>query len=112
MRHMSFFLTQSQLRVRSKTVTRRLGWLGAKAGDVVQPVVKGQGLKAGERAQTLGGPIRFRSVRREPLSAIEQSDVPREGFLGSAQAFIDMFCQHNHCTPDTEVTRIEFEYID
>ena len=46
---MSFALTTEQVRNRTKTVTRRLGWATAKAGDIVQPIVKGQGLKKGER---------------------------------------------------------------
>lgn len=67
MRHMSFALTTEQVRARTKTVTRRVRWLFAKPGDIVQPVVKGQGLKKGETVEKIGAPIRFVSVRREPL---------------------------------------------
>lgn len=69
MRFMSFALTADAVRRREKAVTRRLGWLTAMAGDMVQPVVKGQGLKKGEHVERIGGPIRFTSVRREPLNA-------------------------------------------
>lgn len=119
MRHMSFRLTTEQVRNRTKTVTRRLGWKTAKVGDVVQPVVKGQGLKKGEKVETLGGPIRFVAVDRQMLS--DMTDDPawgneecrREGFpLMIADEFVEMFSAHNHCNGDTDVTRIEFEYLD
>ena len=57
MRNMSFMLTTEQIKNRTKTVTRRLGWRNAKPGDVVQPIVKGQGLQKGETVQKIGGPI-------------------------------------------------------
>lgn len=111
---MSFFLTQKQIRARTKTVTRRLRWLHAKPGDVVQPVVKGQGLKKGEAVEKIGTPIVFVNVTREPLSAIDAVDPYLEGFPGMTRAeFVAMFCEmHNGCTPETEVTRIEFEYLE
>lgn len=118
MRNMSFALTTEQVRARTKTVTRRLGWKNAKPGDVVQPVVKGMGLKKGETVEKIGGPIRFISVRREPLNAITPLDVAREGFgvehwkRLDRIGFIEMFCDHNGGAPDQEVTRIEFEYTE
>lgn len=115
MRNMSFFLTTDQMRRRQKTVTRRLGWKNAKVGEVVQPVVKGQGLNKGEKVERIGGPIRFVAVDREPLGLIlgRQGDVEREGFAGmSGVHFVNMFCDHNCCEPDDEVTRIEFEYVE
>ena len=38
MRHMSFALTTKQIKSRTKTVTRRLGWTFLKPGDLIQPV--------------------------------------------------------------------------
>ncbi len=119
MRNMSFALTAVQIRARQKTVTRRLGWRFAKPGDVVQPVLKAQGLKKGERITTIGGPIRFVDVRRENLlTMIAQpaygiSECLREGFMGGLMPvdFAAMFCEHNKCSVDTELTRIEFEYL-
>lgn len=36
-----------------------------------------------------------------------------EGFPGVAGAeFVDFFCREMRCKPDTEVTRIEFEYVE
>lgn len=113
MKNMSFALTTDQIRRRIKTVTRRTGWKDAKVGDIVQPVVKGQGLKKGEKAEKLGGPIRFTAVDRQPLAyALHDGETTREGFpLMSGVDFVNMFCDHNGCEPDDEITRIEFEYI-
>lgn len=120
---MSFALTTEQIRNRSKTVTRRTGWDFLKAGDLLQPIVKGQGLKKGERVEKIGGPIRVRTVTREVLrDGVSESDVRREGFpVMSPSHFIEMFCAGHRvrvgettrpCTPDDIVTRIEFEYVD
>lgn len=112
MRHMSFALTTAQVNVQTKIVTRRIGWQDARVGQVVQPVVKGQGLKKGEKVERIGPPIRFTAVTRELLYHITPDDVRREGFPTMTPAeFIAMFCKHNRCTPDTEVTRIEFTYL-
>jgi hypothetical protein len=53
-------------------------------------------------------------VRREPLDAITAADVAAEGFPGwTAAQFIDFFCAtHRGCGPGTEVTRIEWRYLD
>lgn len=116
---MSFALTTEQVRNRTKTVTRRLGWRFAKAGDVVQPVVKSQGLKKGETVEKIGGPIRVVSVRREPLERMAKDrhygarEARAEGFEAmNGAGFVQMFCEHNNVTPEAEVTRIEFEYVD
>lgn len=126
MRNISFALTTDQVRNRTKTVTRRLGWKDLKPGTWLQPVVKGMGLRKGERVEKIGVPIRVVSARRERLRLLENCDdyawaeVNREGFgpnqlsvrYYSPGRFVEMFCEHNRCTSDTEVTRIEFEYID
>jgi hypothetical protein len=118
MRNMSFALTTEQVKARTKTVTRRLGWKNAKRGDVIQPVVKGMGLKKGEKVERIGGPIRIVCVTREPLNAMHNEqlyglrEASREGFPHlTGKQFVAFFCEHNGCTPDTEVTRIEFEYV-
>lgn len=118
MKNISFFLTQRQIGDQSKTVTRRLGWRTLKPGTLLQPVVKGQGLKKGETVQRIGGPIRIVSVTRERLDEMEggwsgDHEAALEGFpsLNSRQ-FIDMFCEHNTCEPNTVITRIAFEYVE
>lgn len=111
MRNMSFALTTPQIIARTKTVTRRMGWLHVKPGELIQPVEKSQGLKKGETIKRIGGPIRIRDVSREPLCDISKPDVGREGFEWmSPREFVSMFCDANACRPGDVVTRIEFEY--
>lgn len=50
---MSFALTTAQIMEGTKTVTRRLGWLHAKPGQLLRPVRKGMGLRPGERIDPL-----------------------------------------------------------
>ncbi len=117
MRNISFSMTTDQFRARTKTVTRRLGWADVKPGDRLMGIEKGQGLKKGEKVVQLGV-ILVKNVTVEPLSAIgayfDGQECVREGFPNlTAADFIAMFCDHNKsCTPETEVTRIEFEYVD
>ncbi len=125
MRRMSFAMTTAQIRNQTKTVTRRVGWTNLQPGTLVQPIVKGQGIKPGESQELIGAPIRIVSVRREPLAALtdgkyfgvfEQEygrrDVVCEGFATMTPGqFVSMFCEHNKCTPDAVVTRIEFDYV-
>lgn len=111
-RNISFMLTTEQIRNQTKTVTRRLGWRFLKAGDVLTAIEKGQGLKKGEKVNRLCQ-IRVISARQEPLKSINWNDCRYEGFPTlSPKDFIDFFCRsHKGCTPETEVTRIEFEYL-
>lgn len=111
MRNASFFYTEPQVLDQTKDVTRRLKWLWAKPGMRLQAVRKGMGRKAGEPIVKLCV-VEIVSVRREPLSAIDQRECVREGFPDKTpQQFIDMFCEHMNCTPSTEVTRVEFKYV-
>lgn len=114
MRNMSFALTTDQVRAKTKTVTRRLGWANLQPGTLIQPIVKGMGLKPGAKVEKIGGPIRVVSVRREPLHLIDHADCRREGFPNMTPfEFLTMFCQHNHgCTGASEITRIEFDYVE
>lgn len=111
---MSFALTTEQVRQQTKTVTRRIGWVFLKPGDLVQPVVKAMGLKKGEHVERIGPPIRVVGVRREPLNVIGRRyyyDPVLEGFPKMTNdEFVAMFCRHNRCKPSVEVTRIAFEY--
>lgn len=113
MKNISFQLTKSHVAEQTKTVTRRLGWEKLKPGTLLQPVEKGMGLKKGEKVVKIGGPIRVLSVRREPLSAITNEDVAREGFPGMPKADFCSFFLDTHPGKDTNpiVTRIEFDYV-
>lgn len=108
---MSFAITSDQIRNRTKTVTRRMGWRFLKSGDMICAVEKGMGLKKGEKVNRLENLI-VTSVNAQRLSDIDQEDVEKEGFSEmSVQEFITMFCaSHKGCKPETVVTRIEFEY--
>lgn len=113
-RNISFALTTEQVRAKQKTVTRRLGWRDLKPGTLLQPVVKAQGIPKGGKVEKIGGLIRVVSVEREALGCIlgRSDDIACEGFPGMHGVdFVNMFCDHNGCEPDDEVTRIEFEYL-
>lgn len=123
-RNMSFFYTQSQIRDRTKTVTRRLGWTFLRPGEVLNACVKCQGLKAGETVEKICR-LKVVSVQQESLQAMEfpsyyghnrdygRREVSREGFPDMTPGqFIEMFCKHMKCPSERKVTRIEFEYLD
>lgn len=111
MRWMSFMHTQQQMRDRTKTVTRRIGWRNAKPGNRVLSVSKSQGRKRGEMPEFFG-PIEFTMVHREPLNIITPDEVAAEGFpeMDPAQ-FIEMFCEHMRCRFDVVLNRIAFLFV-
>lgn len=123
MRNMSFALTQQPMLAQTKDVTRRLGWEFLKIGDLLQPVLKCMGLRAGETITKIGGPIRVVDLRRERLDRMTTDcdygfeECVREGFGQHAQyrfpgPFVSMFCNsHRGCTPATVITRIEFRFM-
>ena len=114
---------------KTKTVTRRLGWRYLEWRvkqdhlplPVMQPVVKGQGLKKGESVVKLGGLIQVLDARIEPLNALTggtytarmaKRECVREGFPEmSPRQFVEFFCQFNGCPPGQLVVRIEFRYL-
>ena len=122
MRNISFMLTKEQIQRRSKTVTRRMGWKNLKRGDLLNGVEKAMGLKAGEKIKSLAI-IRVVDVREEALAAMTEDpeygfeECRREGFgdhpdLSGPAEFVKFFCSsHKGCTPESLVTRIEFEYV-
>jgi hypothetical protein len=113
-RHISFALTTEQIRNRTKTVTRRIGWTFLKPGTLLQPVEKCQGLKKGETVSKIGPPVRVVSVERSRLNQITPQDVYREGFPQmTVREFVAFFKKsHRGCRVATVVTRIEFEYLE
>lgn len=117
-RLMSVALTEEAVRERRKTVTRRTGWLFLKPGDRLTLCRKVMGRKKGEPLERICD-VEVVSVRRERLDAIDADDVLAEGFVfdvsarrASAGWFIHFFCEHMGGTPDQEVTRIEWRYLD
>lgn len=111
-RNISFMLTKKQFANQTKTVTRRLGWRFLKLGDILNGCEKCQGLRKGEKIKKLGQ-IRVVRLNQEFLQSITPLEVVLEGFPQmTPDEFIDFFCQsHRGCTPETVVTRIEFEHL-
>ncbi len=85
MKNMAFSLTTAQVSAGIKTVTRRTGWAGLKPGELFCAVVKGMGLKKGEKVQRLAI-LRCVSNGRESLSELVadpkhgKEEARKEGF--------------------------------
>lgn len=111
-RLMSVALTTPQVRERSKTVTRRAGWRFLKPGDHLTLCPKVMGFRRGEHPERIVD-VEILSVRRERLDAITEHDVAAEGFEMTPAEFVSFFCgTHKGCRPDSEITRIEWRYLD
>jgi hypothetical protein len=110
-RLMSVALTAPQVIARQKTVTRRLGWQFLRPGDRLTLCRKVQGRKPGEPLVRLAE-VEVLDVRRERLDAITPGEATREGFPHlTDREFVAFFCQAMRCTPETEVTRVEWVYL-
>lgn len=75
------------------------------------------GFKKGQKPAILGQHIPT-SSRWEPLRRMTdepeygRQEVILEGFPDwTPEQFVEMYCKHNKCTPETLVNRIEFEYV-
>lgn len=118
-RLMSVAFTEQAVRDRTKTVTRRKGWLFAKPGDRITLCRKVMGRKPGEPLERIVD-VEVVSVRREPLDAIlldteyGYTEVEREGFKGMGRwSFVSkFFLEAQGMSPDDLVTRIEWRYLD
>ncbi len=111
MRNMSFALTTRQYQDGSKDVTRRLGWASLKPGEHFMGVLKGMGLKKGEKITKLGEAVCISNFH-EQLDYMTEADCKREGFPEmTAAQFVEMFCKHNKCLPSTMINRIEFKRL-
>lgn len=78
-------LTEDEVRARTKTVTRRLGWRDLKPGTRLTLVRKAMGLKNGETVVRIAD-IEVVSVRREPLWDITEDDWPGSGTARTIQS--------------------------
>lgn len=109
---MSVSLTEPQVLARTKTVTRRVGWLMLKPGDRLTLCQKVMGRRKGEPLVRICD-VEVVSVRREPLDRIDAADLEAEGFPErTAAEFVTFFCAtHKGCTAATVVTRIEWRYV-
>lgn len=112
MRLISVALTKERVLDRSKTVTRRKGWVNVKVGDELQPVDRIMGFKKGERPKKIGGPVRVVSVRRERLEVMPVEDLALEGFpRATLEQFHALYIQANGGDERQFVTRIEWVYL-
>ena len=125
-RLLSVAYTEQAVIERRKTVTRRKGWWLDKhgkrllhEGDRLTLCRKVMGRKAGEPLVRIVE-VEAASVRREPLSLLTQypeyglAEVALEGFPGmDPAAFVDeFFVTAQGMSPDEDVTRIEYRYLD
>jgi hypothetical protein len=114
-RLMSVALTEQAVVERRKTVTRRLGWTFLKPGDRLTLCRKVMGRKPGEPLVRLAE-VEVVDVRRERLWEMCTADVAREAVPGietiSAVRWAEWFAAKMGCGVGTEVTRIEWRYLD
>lgn len=118
MKNISFALTTLQVYAQCKTVTRRFGWWNLKPETYLQGVVKGMGLRKGEKVQkihviypTAVAPESLRKIVDFP--AYGEAEMIKEGFPNMTPAqFVEMICDtHKGKTPDSIINRIAFEYL-
>lgn len=127
-RLMSVAYTEQQVRDHLKTVTRRNGWKFLKPGDRLTLCSKVMGRKPGEPLDRIAE-VEVVSVLREPLASLgkcacwdthergttySEIEMTREGFPGmDPREFVrKFFIDAQGLSPDAEVTRIEFRYLD
>lgn len=119
---MSVAYTEPAVRDRTKTVTRRLGWLFAKPGDRVTLCRKVMGRKKGEPLVRICD-VEIVDVRRESLALLcdldgdrdyAREEVAREGFpdMDPGAFVLQFFTKAQGVSPVAEVTRIEWRYLD
>lgn len=116
---MSVSHTEAAVVARTKTVTRRLGWLFLKPGDRLTLCRKVMGRKPGEPLVRICD-VEVVSVRREPLCAIAgdardlgAAELAREGFtdIDATEFMVRYFFPQGIRAAD-DVTRIEWRYLD
>lgn len=111
MRLISCALTQPQIRNRSKTETRRLGWKNVKVGQLLCFVDKCMGFKPGEKPTRISIVI-VMNAHRERLCDITPKAVEREGFPEmSPEEFVTMFSENMKCQKIEPVTAIRYLFI-
>lgn len=112
-RLMSVAFTEDAVRARTKTVTRRKGWLFLKPGDRLTLCRKVMGRRPGEPLVRICD-VEVVSVRRERLGAVTADEVAREGFPGMRpdQFMIRFFTAPQGIFEFDDVTRIEWRYLD
>lgn len=109
---MSVAFTEQAVRARTKTVTRRKGWLFLKRGDRLTLCRKVMGRKPGEPLVRICD-VEVVSALREPLRLAGPAEMVREGLPGiTFDTFWRTYFAPQGIGPDDEVTRIEWRYLD
>ena len=120
-RLMSVAFTEDAVRARTKTVTRRKGWMFLKPGDRLTLVRKSMGRTrkdADGRRYTEPlvriADVEIVSVRREPLFHITADEVAREGYAGMTphDFMVRFFVERQRIGFADLITRIEWKYLD
>ena len=118
-RLMSVRYTEEQVRARIKDVTRRLGWTNLPEGSELDLCRQVMGRRKGQPLVRIAR-VRAVSVRRERLDVLVtdldygHAEMVREGFPGMhPMDFITTyFIDAQNVSTDTEVTRIEWTYVE
>ena len=112
-RLMSVTLTEQQVIDRTKTVTRRKGWLFLKPGDRLTLCRKVMGRRKGDPLVRLAE-VEVYDVTRQQLRIDNTGhDAALEGFGDwSWSEFVEFFCGHMGGDATQVVTRIEWRYLD
>ena len=125
MKNMACSLTTRQVKAQTKDVSRRLGWFGAKPGDRICLIEKGQGLKKGQKIRRLAV-VEIISNDNEHLTEIVsrpirdteygnvRTECRREGFPDMTEIdFCLMFAEHMPAVFDYDgrVNRLEWRYL-
>lgn len=121
-RLMSVAFTEAAVVARTKTVTRRKGWLFLKPGDTLTLCRKVMGRKPGEPLVRIAE-VEVVSVGREPLCRVgEPGELTREGFPELDMAHVDddecgvwefwqLYFEPQGISLTDDVTRIEWRYL-
>ena len=105
-RLMSVSLTETQVRARTKTVTRRAGWLMLRPGDRLTLCRKVMGRRKGEPLERITD-VEVISVRREPLNRITAAHVAAEGLPGlDSGPVVEFFCGSHRAAPRTPTSPV------
>lgn len=109
---MSVRETEAQVRDRSKTETRRLGWRFLEPGARLTLCPKVRGRRPGEELERLVE-VEVTAVEQQRLWEISQEDVIAEGFPDwTPEQFVEFFCETFKVQPYVVVTVIRWRYPD
>lgn len=129
-RLMSVAYTEDAVRARTKTVSRRMGWVFLKPGERVTLCRKVMGRKPGEPLERLAE-VEIVSVQRVRLCDMDPGDIALEAVdpakwwdrplmpqmeisnrVAPVELWVSWFAETMRCRITDPVTRIEWRYLD